>query len=212
MAAAESQLGVPYVYGGEEPGVGFDCSGLVQWAAAQVGVSVPRTTQEQWTAIAAVAPGELVQVGDLVYFDVPADGGEQPQHVGIITSTEPPQMVEAPHAGTVVRVAPVPNDPAESIMGYRRLTFADVPAPAPAPEPSPSTGGTVQLPTIQNGSTGQPVKAAQAILNGTANQNLAVDGTFGPATEAAVRGYQAFLKLDVDGVVGPQTWTALLLA
>ena len=67
------------------------------------------------------------------------------------------------------------------------------------------------LPTIQNGSTGQSVKALQAVLNGTANQNLTVDGNFGPATEAAVRGYQAFLKLDVDGVVGPATWTALLV-
>ncbi len=39
VAAAETQLGVPYVWGGETPGVGFDCSGLVQWAWAQAGVS-----------------------------------------------------------------------------------------------------------------------------------------------------------------------------
>ena len=45
VQAAVSQLGVPYVFGGEQPGVGFDCSGLVQWAWAQAGVSIPRTTE-----------------------------------------------------------------------------------------------------------------------------------------------------------------------
>ena len=42
-----TQLGVPYVWGAESPADGFDCSGLVQWSYAQIGVQLPRTTGEQ---------------------------------------------------------------------------------------------------------------------------------------------------------------------
>ena len=41
VAAAMSQLGVPYVYGGTTPGAGFDCSGLAQWCCARAGIAVP---------------------------------------------------------------------------------------------------------------------------------------------------------------------------
>ena len=55
MKAAESEIGVPYVWGGETPGVGFDCSGLVQWAWAQAGISIPRTTETQCPAMLHVS-------------------------------------------------------------------------------------------------------------------------------------------------------------
>ena len=48
LQVAETQIGVPYVWGGETPGVGFDCSGLVQWAWAKAGITIPRTTESQW--------------------------------------------------------------------------------------------------------------------------------------------------------------------
>jgi peptidoglycan hydrolase-like protein with peptidoglycan-binding domain len=68
----------------------------------------------------------------------------------------------------------------------------------------------VQIPTIQPGSKGPDVKAAQSILNGKAGARLAVDGVFGPATETAVKAWQQFFRLDVDGIVGPHTWATLL--
>ena len=53
LAAAESQIGVPYRWGGESPGGGFDCSGLTQWAWRQAGVDLPRTAAAQYGAVAA---------------------------------------------------------------------------------------------------------------------------------------------------------------
>lgn len=66
IAAALSVVGVPYVWGGSDPQVGFDCSGLVQWAYTQAGVALPRTTPEQISVGLAVTVGDL-QPGDLVF-------------------------------------------------------------------------------------------------------------------------------------------------
>ena len=57
IQAAESQLHVPYVWGGETPGVGFDCSGLVQWSFAQAGISLPRTSGAQYAATTHISAG-----------------------------------------------------------------------------------------------------------------------------------------------------------
>lgn len=67
MGAARSVLGTPYVYGGSSPG-GFDCSGLVQWAFAQSGRSVPRTATAQMKASQRIPLSEL-QPGDLVFYN-----------------------------------------------------------------------------------------------------------------------------------------------
>lgn len=61
---------------------------------------------------------------------------------------------------------------------------------------------------IRKGSTGNSVREAQCRLN-SHGASLAVDGKFGAATDKAVRAFQSARGLDADGVVGPQTWTAL---
>src|SRR3954468_8734956 len=62
---------------------------------------------------------------------------------------------------------------------------------------------------LRRGAKGEDVKRLQALLRSHGFPNLAVDGDFGPATEAAVRRFQSEHKLAVDGIVGPQTWAAL---
>ena len=69
----------------------------------------------------------------------------------------------------------------------------------------------VNLPTLSRGSTGTPVKRAQALAN-VFGADLAEDGHFGPITESKVRHFQSTHNCGVDGIVGPQTWTALLTA
>lgn len=64
------------------------------------------------------------------------------------------------------------------------------------------------LPTLSYGSRGEDVIRLQKRLN-YFGYGLVVDGIFGRATEAAVRGFQRSNGLIVDGIVGPQTWNAL---
>ena len=69
------------------------------------------------------------------------------------------------------------------------------------------TGGN---PTLTEGDTGPAVQTLQTRLN-VWGATLTVDGNFGPATLVAVKAFQAAQKLTVDGIVGPQTWSALNL-
>ena len=68
----------------------------------------------------------------------------------------------------------------------------------------------VELDILRNGSRGGQVETIQALLNGFIDANLAIDGIFGSKTEQAVRDYQSSRDLDVDGIVGVQTWTRIL--
>ena len=97
IAAAQSQLGTPYRYGGSSPG-GFDCSGLMLWSWAQVGVSLPRTSGAQRAGTQRITREQL-QPGDLVFYRNPVG------HVGMYIGGG--QMVHSPHTGDVVKIAPI---------------------------------------------------------------------------------------------------------
>jgi peptidoglycan DL-endopeptidase CwlO len=98
VAAAKSQIGVPYIWATSNPGVSFDCSGLTMWAWAQAGVSMGHFTGAQYNAFPHV-PYEAMQPGDLVFF-----GGDL-HHVGIFIGGG--MMIDAPHTGAWVRYASV---------------------------------------------------------------------------------------------------------
>jgi cell wall-associated NlpC family hydrolase len=90
---AARYLGVPYRWGGSTP-AGFDCSGLVSYVYAQLGISLPHYTGAQWSATRPISRADL-QPGDLVFFDGLG-------HVGIYIGGD--QFIHAPHTGDVVRV------------------------------------------------------------------------------------------------------------
>lgn len=106
-SAAQSKIGAPYVYGAAGPNA-FDCSGLVQWAFQQAGVSVPRTSEAQAGTGRPVAQGDL-QVGDIISF---YGGG----HSGIYVGNG--NVVHASTEGSPVSIASVASMP---YNGARRI-------------------------------------------------------------------------------------------
>jgi peptidoglycan DL-endopeptidase CwlO len=109
-AIALRYLGVPYRWGGASPS-GFDCSGLVMYVYAQLGISLPHFAAAQYGRGSPVARGAL-QPGDLVFFD-------GLNHVGIYIGGN--QFVHAPHTGDVVRVSTLTGWFASTYVGARRI-------------------------------------------------------------------------------------------
>jgi cell wall-associated NlpC family hydrolase len=123
---ALSQIGTPYVWGGETPGAGFDCSGLVQAAYAVAGIALPRVAQNQYDATAKLGPGAVLAPGDLVFF---GGGPGTIDHVGLFVGVVEGQevMVAAPHTGAAVRAEAFPATPGAS---FGSLLFVGATRPA----------------------------------------------------------------------------------
>jgi cell wall-associated NlpC family hydrolase len=113
IEAALAMQGEPYRYGGDSPG-GFDCSGLVRYAATRAGIQVPRTAQDQLNSGAPV-PHEQIRPGDLVFMRLPVK-----LHVGIVTAAG--AFVHSPATGGRVRVDQLDAPPYRNgFIGARRI-------------------------------------------------------------------------------------------
>jgi cell wall-associated NlpC family hydrolase len=99
IAYAQAQLGKPYQWGATGPDA-FDCSGLTMMAYRAAGITIPRTSQQQW-AHGPQVPASQVQPGDLVFFAGSDGTMSTPGHVGIVTGND--TMIDAPTSGEVVR-------------------------------------------------------------------------------------------------------------
>jgi cell wall-associated NlpC family hydrolase len=91
LAIAAQYEGLMYSYGGTSPSTGFDCSGFTSYVFRQVGISLPRTAEEQRQATTRVSSP---QPGDLVFFGSPA------YHVGIYAGNG--MMWDSPRSGKAV--------------------------------------------------------------------------------------------------------------
>jgi peptidoglycan hydrolase-like protein with peptidoglycan-binding domain len=65
-------------------------------------------------------------------------------------------------------------------------------------------------PVVQNGNQGHPIRTLQFLLRARGH-NLAVDGIFGPITQAGVKAFQTSKGMIANGIVSPQTWSALII-
>lgn len=134
--------------------------------------------------------------------------------------TSPPAPHEAPGTDVAGTQYASPSNPVEGqghydLWSIHSETFdpwydanhgAAPPSPPPPPPPPPGEPlVTVTVPQLQQGATGASVSSLQRLLD-----DVAVDGIFGPNTEAAVRSYQSSHGLATDGIVGPHTWGSLL--
>jgi len=97
VAAAESRVGDPYVWGGAGPD-DFDCSGLVMWSYAQAGIYLPHYSGAQYDDTTHIPMSDL-EPGDLVF---PANPGE---HVAMYIGNG--EIVQAPYTGADVQIVPL---------------------------------------------------------------------------------------------------------
>ncbi len=112
VSIAMSYIGVPYVWGGSSPS-GFDCSGLVMYSFAQLGISLPHSSYAMWNYGTPV-PSDQLQPGDMVFFDGLG-------HVGLYIGGG--EFVDAPYTGAYVRVDSLTTGwAAANYDGARRIT------------------------------------------------------------------------------------------
>jgi cell wall-associated NlpC family hydrolase len=109
VAIAMQYLGIPYVWGGASPSQGFDCSGLVSYVYAQIGIYLPHHAASQYSYGVPVSYGEL-QPGDLVFF---SGLGHMGMYIG------GGQFIHAPHTGDVVKISTLAGY--STYVGARRI-------------------------------------------------------------------------------------------
>ena len=158
--------------------------------------------------------GYTPKKGDVVFYDWNGDGSSD--HVGIVCDNSFNQLtvIEGNKSDSVAyrKINPMSTQ----IMGFGVPNYD-----ASTGEPSGSNSTTPvydidneyirSLPLLKYGSKGIYVKILQVLLNYYNRANLDVDGDFGPCTKSAVADYQMKHKLEIDGEVGKETWSQLLL-
>jgi peptidoglycan DL-endopeptidase CwlO len=100
LAAAESRVGMRYVWGGDGP-TQFDCSGLVQWSLAQAGVVMPRVAADQ-ARTGPLLPLSDLRPGDLLFYHTDPTAPAYISHVAIYIGND--EMLQAPQPGMNVEI------------------------------------------------------------------------------------------------------------
>jgi N-acetyl-anhydromuramyl-L-alanine amidase AmpD len=145
--------------------------------------------------------------------------GQNEQSIGIenegtYTSVAPTDILYARLVDLCADICQQYGLPASQIYGHRDFNSTECPGDvlyARLPQLRSEVAGRILVwPTVARGATGERVRTVQYLLR-QAGQTLTVDGSFGPATEAAVRAFQQSRGLAQTGVVNGATWTALIV-
>jgi peptidoglycan DL-endopeptidase CwlO len=107
-------LGIPYVYAAADPSVGFDCSGLIMYVFAQVGISLPHHAATIYGGYGVSVSQDQLQPGDLVFFHGLG-------HMGMYIGGG--SFIHAPHTGDVVKISSLSDSwYASTYVGAKRVT------------------------------------------------------------------------------------------
>jgi hypothetical protein len=202
--------------------VGPWCAMFVSWCTFQAGLPLPASTAKGFAYTPAGAAwfrrhgawSERPAPGHVVFFDFPGDDVHRISHVGLVESVAADGTVLTIEGNTDERGGRTGGQVMRrrrrtGIVGYGVPTYGVAgtpPGPLRTHGPAPAVPFGGQL--LRRGSRGKDVRILQARL-GRLGPAVDVDGDFGPATERAVRAFQAARRLEVDGVVGPATWQKL---
>ncbi len=188
VSLASSLEGTPYVWGGSTP-AGFDCSGLVQYVYGQLGINVPRTSEEQATVGTPVSSLAAAQPGDLLFFAGSDGTASSPGHVAIYIGNG--QMIAAPYTGTVVQQQPVSG--AGTVVAIRRIL--------PDPPATNTVMGQVTVPA-QFVTTIQSAAAANGIPASLLAALVSHESGFNPnaVSSAGAEGIAQFMPATAQGM------------
>ena len=159
------------------------------------------------------------KIGDQVFFQTGGEIG----HTGIVVEVTSSTIVTVEGNSSNQVKKNTYNRSNSYIAGYGHPLYSDADGTTATPTPTPAPASSLKTcdakaPLLKKGDTGNVVKNAQALLiskgyacGGRIVQgNEVPDGDFGPTTEKSVRSFQSQKKLDTDGIIGSDTWTALL--
>jgi N-acetyl-anhydromuramyl-L-alanine amidase AmpD len=140
------------------------------------------------------------------------------ENEGTYNSVSPPQALYGQLVTLCAYICQQYAIPASQIYGHRDFNATDCPGtilysmlPQLRNDVAARVGGAVRAwPTVQRGQSGERVKTVQYLLRAR-GYSLTVDGAFGSGTEGAVTQFQSSRSLSADGIVGSQTWEALII-
>ena len=187
-----------------------DCSGMFVWAFKQYGLEMSHISSNIFKSYCTSNKGALtaelkktLRPGTAVFTGKTA--GNNP-HVGLYIGNNIVIEAKGTQAGVVTSKL---TDSKWTFYGELKNVSYDGAAPEPAPTPEPEPAG--KRPTIRKGNRNKYVTELQTMLSklGYDLGICGIDGDFGTATRSAVMSFQSDNGLQVDGIVGPDTWKAL---
>lgn len=188
----------------------IDCSGVWYLAMKELGSYMYHGSNTMWKSYTVNrgalkggkrTDGKELKVGSAIFTGNDQDGRN---HVGIYIGNGKVLEAGGTQKGVILTAVT-----ASKWTWWAEMKYVDYAGTTTPEKPSNSSGISVTYPTVRQGSRGEIVTQLQTFLAKTGS-SLQIDGIFGSGTRSAVQAFQRKYGLDVDGIVGPKTWTKLL--